>query len=482
MNICFVASEVAPFAKTGGLADVSGTLPKYVSLRGCDTRVFTPFYSTTPGNYDLQPVDYLQNVPVRIGHRDETFSVMTTKLPGSDVDVYMIVAPHLYARGTVYTDHADEYMRFYFLSHAALVCCQHMGWGPDIVHCNDWQTSLIPLLLRTTFHWDAMFKSTRTVLTIHNVAYQGIFPARVLHDIGLWDHRHLFFQDDLADGIINYLKSGIVYADILTTVSRTYAHEIQTPEHGAGLESLFRRRGGALVGIVNGVDVDEWNPETDAFLPFHFTSDDRAGKQLNKENVVSRMNLPVRPDVPVMGVVSRLTSQKGFDLFPDCIDAILARYDAQMIVLGSGEKVYEEFFARLEGRHPGRVRFYRGFSNELAHLIEAGADIFLMPSKFEPCGLNQLYSLRYGTIPVVRKTGGLADTVEQFDPETREGTGFVFEHFTAEGLSWGIERALRTYIFDKDAWNALVSNAMKQDFSWEHQVSEYLAVYTRLTM
>ncbi len=481
MNVCFIASEVAPFAKTGGLGDVSGALPKYLSARGLDVRVFMPLYSSIDTSaYDLHEVEYLQNVPLRIGERTIVISVYTTLLPGSDVDVYLIHAPDYYSRGSIYTDHDDEYFRFYLLSHAALVCCQYMGWSPDIVHCNDWQTALVPVLLRTTFNWDGLLRRSRTVLTIHNIAYQGIFPSSVLHDLGLSSHRDLFFQDDLTNGVVSYMKSGILYADVVTAVSKTYAREIQTPEFGAGLDGLLRRRSEALIGIVNGIDVNEWNPEIDALIPAHYSLNDPAGKQVCKENLASRMELPVRPDVPLLGVVSRLTPQKGFDLFFECMEDLLERYDAQLAVLGSGEKKYENYFAWLQSRFPDRVSFYRGFSNELAHLIEAGADIFLMPSRFEPCGLNQLYSLKYGTIPVVRRTGGLADTVVSFDPATRQGTGFVFDHFTAEGLAWGIETALRTYIFDQPAWQVLMRNAMAVDYSWEHQIEEYLEIYSRL--
>jgi len=482
MRICFVASEVAPFAKTGGLADVSGALPKYLASHGCEVRLFMPMYSTIDVAYhDIRAVDYMQGVQLWIGARSISFSVYTTRLAGTDVDIYFVHAPEYYGRGSIYTEDEDEYFRFFLLSHATLVCCQHMGWGPDIVHCNDWQTALIPLLLRTTFHWDALFKGTRTVLTIHNIAYQGVFSSDVLRVIGLWDYRSHFFQDDLATGVVSYMKVGILYADMLTTVSRTYAREIQTADMGAGLDGLLRRRSDALVGIVNGIDAREWNPETDANLPAHYSWRDLGGKQVNKASMIARMELPVRPEIPVMGVVSRLTAQKGFDLFFEVMEQLLARYDTQLVVLGSGDRKYEEYFSSLQARYPDRVCFYRGFSNELAHLIEAGADIFLMPSKFEPCGLNQIYSLRYGTIPVVRKTGGLADTVEQFDPDTGYGTGFVFEHFTPDGLRWGIERALRTFILDKPAWDRLIQNAMAQDYSWDHQVEEYLWVYSRLS-
>lgn len=481
MRVCFVASEVAPFAKTGGLADVSGALPKYLQLNGCDLRVFMPFYDVIDrSKWEFRVVDFLQGISIRIGERTHIVNVYTTKLPGSEVDVYFIDAPALYNRGSIYTDADDEYLRFLLLSQAALQCCQYMGWAPDIVHCNDWQTALIPLLLRTVFHWDALFRSTRTVLTIHNIAYQGVFSSKVLREVGLEAYQHLFYQEDLVSGVVSYMKAGILYADILTTVSRTYAHEIQTAEYGSGLEVMLRRRATALVGIVNGVDLTEWSPELDQLIPYNFSSDDLSGKERNKESLIHRVELPFHPAVPVLGVVSRLTAQKGFELFEGILEPMLQNYDMQLVVLGSGEAKYERYFFDLERRFPHKVCFYRGFQNELAHLIEAGADIFVMPSKFEPCGLNQIYSLRYGTIPIVRRTGGLADTVVNFNPITGEGTGFVFEHFNSQGLAWGIESAVKTWYLDRPSWRRLMANAMAEDFSWERQVQEYLSVYRRL--
>jgi starch synthase len=439
-----------------------------------------PFYSSVDlSNYYVHRVDFLQNIPILFGDRYLTISVLTTRLPGSEVDVYFIDCPEMYHRGSIYTSDPDEHLRFAVLSRATIECCQRMGWGPDIMHCNDWQTALIPLYLKRVYNWDGLFSSTRTVLTIHNIAYQGAFPASALGDIGLDNYRDLLDQADLQYSVVNSLKTGIIHADLITTVSRTYAREIQTPEGGAGLDSYLRERSDSVLGIVNGVDYDEWSPEADRYIPYRYSIDDRSGKERDKADLLGRLNLHHDLSVPLLGIVSRLADQKGFDLFYDTLDLILGRRNVSLAVLGSGEERYERFFQELQGRWPGRVTFYRGFSTELAHLIEAGSDIFLMPSKFEPCGLNQIYSLRYGTIPVVRKTGGLADTVEQFDAITGMGTGFVFERYSKQELYWAMEFALHTYQ-NKPVWNHIMSNAMSKNYSWDAQAQKYISAYVRL--
>lgn len=479
-RICFIASEVAPFAKTGGLADVSGALPKYVTAEGYDVRVFMPFYSTIDTALaDFHVVDFLRDVPLNVGDETIYYTVLTARLPDSETDVYFIDCPRLYHRGTVYTNDSDEHLRFTVLSRAAIECCQRMGWGPDVFHCNDWQTALVPLYLRTVYEWDELFRGSRTMLTIHNIAYQGVFSVDVLDAIGLGGYRSMFSMEDLRDGIVNFMKTGIFYADVLTTVSNTYAREIQTPELGAGLQDFLRWRGDALVGIVNGVDYNEWSPELDGLIPYNYSAADLAGKEENKKHVLARLEMTYDPDAPLLGVVSRLTGQKGFDLFFDILRPFLATHNVRLAILGSGEPKYESFFTGVQHDFPGRVCFYRGFQNQLAHLIEAGSDIFLMPSRFEPCGLNQIYSLRYGTVPVVRRTGGLADTVQQFDAATGTGTGFVFEHFTAEGLAWGMDAAVTAW-HDKAAWRRIVQNGMAMNFSWERQVQRYLELYRGL--
>lgn len=478
MKIALVSSEVVPYAKTGGLADVAGALGKYLSLDGVDVRIITPLYDISEVDLEnLHPVDFMQEVPLHFGDREIKFSVLTSTLPDSEAEVYFIEAPELYGRGTVYTEEEDEYLRFALLCRAALECCQRMAWGPDVIHCNDWQSALIPLYLRTVYAWDSLFEKTKTILTIHNLAYQGAFRAGVVDLLGFSEEdRSLMHRDDLHAGVFNYLKHGIMYADAISTVSRTYAEEIQTPEFGEGLDPLLRSRSGALFGIVNGVDYSEWSPEEDRLIPHSYTSDDLEGKWENRRELMERMELPQADGAPVFGIVSRLVDQKGFSLFTDVIDVFLRHVDMRLCVLGNGQKEFEDYFAGLQQRYPERVCFYRGYSNELAHLIEAGSDIFLMPSRYEPCGLNQIYSLKYGTLPIVRRTGGLADTVVQADRITREGNGFLFDDYNPQGLAWGVQSALQAW-GDQDLWHDLMANAMAANWSWERQIDRYLELY-----
>jgi starch synthase len=349
-----------------------------------------------------------------------------------------------------------------------------------VIHCNDWHTGLLPLYLKATYAWDRMFERTRTVLTIHNIGYQGVFAAEKLHELGLGPHAHLLHQAHLQQGKLGFLETGVIYADALTTVSETYAKEIQTADFGMGLQDLLRARGDALVGIVNGVDTDEWDPATDARIPARYSREDLAGKRVCRERLLERMNLAPGAGAAVFGIVSRLTVQKGFELLPEVVPWLLG-HDVRLCVLGSGEERYEQYFHWLHGAHPGRVSFWSGYDEDRAHWIEAGSDFFLMPSLYEPCGLNQMYSLLYGTAPVVRRVGGLADTVQPFDRATRRGTGFVFDEFSAEGLRGALRYGLECFA-DPSAWRALQRNGMSQDFSWERQARRYVELYGRLAV
>jgi len=480
MRVCLVASELAPMAKTGGLGDVAAALTRDLTRRGHDVRTFVPRYaSLDTGDEPVHAIDFAHDVGIGFGDHGYRWSLATTRLPGAGPWVYLVDCPALYHRPGLYGDGWDEPLRFALLCRAALESCQRMGWAPDIVHANDWHTALLPLYLRSTYSWDSLFAATRTVLTIHNIAYQGVFSAAVAGDLGLGDSVQLLHQQELASGRINFLRTGILYADAMTTVSRTHAREIQTPEYGFGLDPLLRARSGALVGIVNGVDYDDWSPESDPLLPYPYSADDLAGKRRNQEHLLSGLGLDPRPGVPLLGVVSRLTYQKGFDLAFGALPEALAAGAVQLVALGTGEHRYEEFFTRLQQAFPDRVRFVRAYSNQLAHLIEAGADVFLMPSRYEPCGLNQMYSLRYGTPPVVRHTGGLADTVEPWDPQTGEGTGFVFEHADGQGFRWALGQAVEAFA-DRDGWQRLMRNGMARDFSWQRQGALYEELYRRL--
>jgi len=479
-RVCQIAAEVTPFAKTGGLGDVVAGLSRALGAAGHDVRVFLPFYAGVARlSHSFVQVEFLRDQSIAFGTRRFTYSILTTKLPGSGVDVYFVHCPALYHHDGVYSGEWDEYLRFALLTRAALEACQRMGWSPEIVHVHDWHTALAPLYLRTAYAWDRLFARTRTVLTLHNLGYQGVFGAPVADELGFGAELSRLHQEDLAAGRFGFLRTGLLYADVLTTVSRTYAREIQTPEHGFGLDAMLRARADHLVGIVNGVDYDTWDPATDPHLPHHYSAADLAGKERMKKALLEKVGLPYSDKAPVVGVVSRLTAQKGFDLLFDCLPEFLFHRDLRVVALGSGEERYESFLSWLQVSFPGKAWYYRGYNEPLAHWIEAGADIFLMPSRYEPCGLNQMYSLRYGTPPVVRRTGGLADTVQPWNPVAGEGTGFAFDHFTPEGFRWALDGALRAW-GDREGWRRLMRNGMAQDFSWARQVREYEALYDKL--
>ncbi|MFL5320399.1 MAG: glycogen synthase [Myxococcaceae bacterium] len=482
MNILFLSSEVAPFAKTGGLGDVSSALPAALHRRGHDVRVFMPLYSRIDRQKTkFRPVETLQNLRISVGPRTFEVSIYAAPLPAApDMEVYFVHCPQLYGRASIYTHDPDEHFRFLLLGYTALTCAQRMRFPVDIVHCNDWQTGLVPLILETRFAWDKqVFSKAKTVLTIHNLNYQGMFPARIVSDTGLADSAHLFHQDQLREGRLNMLLHGILYSNGINTVSPSYSREIRTPEYGAGLDGLLRSRGNAVVGILNGVDYNEWNPEHDKHLPAHYTPDDLSGKAACKKFLLQKFKLPHVQGVPLFAIVSRLAGQKGFDLIPQALPPLLQRERFQLVVQGSGERRFERMFRQLEAQFPTQVRFHNVFDNALAHQMEAGADFFVMPSRYEPCGLNQLYSLKYGTVPVVRKTGGLADTVKLYNPRSGAGNGIVFDHYEANALRWGVKMALDAW-HDKTAYQRMQQSGMAEDFSWDAQVTQYEQFYSRV--
>ena len=480
MNVLFVSSEVAGFAKTGGLGDVSAALPRALGAHGHDVRVVMPMYAKVEAkDHGFERV--IREASVELGGTRVVYSVFRASLPDSKVPVYFVRCPSLYGRPSVYTQDGDEHLRFAVLSWAALQICQRLRFAPDVVHANDWQTSLLPILLKSMFAWDRLFSATRTVLTIHNIGHQGSFDAKVLGEVGLGGAANLVHGDQLREGRFNFLLTGIMYANALTTVSPTYAREIQTDEHGVGLASFLRERRDVLFGILNGIDEHEWDPATDKWLPQRYTVDDLSGKEACKENLVTTAGLPYAPHVPVFGIVSRLVWQKGFDLCMSVLPTVVARTGIQLAVLGTGEPQYEQFFSQLARRFPKQVAYRRAFSEEVAHLIEAGADMFLMPSRYEPCGLNQMYSHRYGTAPIVHKTGGLADTVRHFDRKTGRGDGFVFEHFDDGGLYWAIGQALLAWGTgrgaDRERWRKLQRAGMSHRMGWGERVTAYEQIY-----
>lgn len=480
LRIAFVAAEAAPFAKAGGLADVASALSRHLWRAGHDVRLFLPRYAQIEfGTEPVHTVDLARDVAIDMGGTEHRFTLRTSPLPGTTYWVYFVDCPSLYDRGGIYVDAPDEHVRFAFLCRAVIECCQRMKWAPQVIHLNDWHTGLMPLYLRTLYAWDALFRGVRTVFTIHNIAYQGNFDGSAVSEVGLAGNEHLLHPADRLEGRVNFLRTAIHTADAITTVSPTHAREILSSEYGAGMDGVLREREDGVIGIVNGADYEVWNPATDPYLPHRYDVDDLEGKAANRAALLEETGLRPDPPGPVFGVISRLVSQKGFDLFTDALPDVLDGHDVRLVTLGTGEPDHEEFFRGLEWAYPGKAAFRNGYDEALAHRIEAGSDVFVMPSRYEPCGLNQIYSQRYGTVPLVRRTGGLADTVDAWDPDTGRGNGFVFEDYTPEALQDALERAVAAFR-DRDAWSRLVRNGMRRDLSWRVRAGEYEALYRRL--
>ena len=477
MNICFASSECVPFVKTGGLADVSGALPKALAQLGCHVKVFLPLYASIPTiDHNLIYASDLENISIQVGMQQHAFNTWYGKLPDSDVEVYFIDCPHYYHRGSTYTSAPDEDERYIFFQHAVFKIMQRYHWSPDVIHCNDWQTSLMPPLLKLDYEWDNLFERTASVLSIHNIAYQGRFSPISILKAGLPEDQFYPMGPFELHGAFSFMKAGAVYADVLSTVSPTYAHEIQTPEFGEGLDGILRSRQGDLRGILNGIDGEDWNPAVDIHIAKKYDVNTIKDKSKNKKALLEEMGLPYRGNTPVIGIVSRLTGQKGFQLLQPILGELLSQHDFQLVMLGSGEQQYEDFFNWAHATWPDRVGVYIGYNNRLAHRIEAGCDMFLMPSAFEPCGLNQMYSLNYGTVPIVHKTGGLADTVQDFHEFHGEGNGFSFYEFAPHVLRDTIVRAL-TIFHEKETWRKIMERGMKQDFSWSSSAERYMEMY-----
>jgi starch synthase len=480
MNIAFIAAECVPYAKTGGLADVVGALPKHLQAMGHQVIVVMPRYSMINGDrYSLRW--FHGPMGVWMGDTQEWCAVHTAENDG--VPVYFIESQKYFDRWGLYhdanfNDYADNPRRFGFLTRAGLQLCKDIGFRPDVVHVHDWHTALASAYLKI-WHWnDPVLGNAASLLTIHNIAYQGKYPAHHMDYLGLqWGN---FTSDKFEDhGAINFLKGGIVYADMVNTVSPTYAHETRTPQLGYGLAPYLNDKGENYIGILNGCDYAQWNPETDAIIPARYSADDLSGKAVCKRELQKRFGLELAPDIPIVGVVSRLVEQKGLHLLAQCIEGIVRDMRVQFAILGSGDKGLEAFFGELPARHGGRIGSYIGYSDELAHWIEAGADFFIMPSLFEPCGLNQMYSLRYGTLPIVRATGGLDDTVRQYDEATGDGTGFKFYEPSARAVYYTVGWAVSTYYDRPQHMQRMIRAAMAQDFSWERSATEYVKAYER---
>jgi len=477
LKLCLLSSEIVPYAKTGGLADVAGALLPELKRLGHDVSAFMPLYAAVRRSRpDLLPVDGLQDVNLRIASTTYVFSLWRALFPGTDIPVYFVDCPSLFERASLYTFDPDEHRRFLLFTRAAIECTVRMGGVPDIFHCNDWHTAFAPLLLRTVYAASSELARARSVLTIHNIGYQGIMPASALEDLGLGAAVARLDAGDLGAGIINPLKTGIKFADMVTTVSPTYAREICDTPLGMGMQQILRERLNPVVGILNGVDYGEWDPRCDSHLAVHFSAAELDGKQANRLELREVTGLGVGPEVPVISMVTRFAEQKGIDILFDALPALLATRAFGFMALGSGDDRYVAFFDELAQRFPGQAAFRAAYDESLAHLIEAGSDMFLMPSRYEPCGLNQMYSLRYGTIPIVRRTGGLADSVEHFDPATGSGTGCVFNDYDAPAVRWAVGTALDLFD-DRPLLSRLMQNAMAQDFSWKRQTRLYEEVY-----
>jgi len=473
MEILFVASEVAPWSKTGGLGDVAAALPDALAARGHAVSIVTPRYGTIdPARLGLAPL----HRAVRVKGEATTLWVKKGRAPVYFVEHERLFGSRRGLYGDGQHDYPDNAERFAYLARAALALPAALGLRPRIVHVNDWQTGLVPFLLRQEHGDDPALAGARTVFTIHNLAYQGVFPKQVVPALGLPWHVFRWDQMEFHDHL-SFLKAGLVFADALTTVSPTYAREILTHQAGHGLDALLRQRARDLTGILNGIDTRDWDPARDRHLVAPFSASDLSGKALAKAALQRELALELSPGVPLLAIVSRLADQKGIDLVMAALPDLLAR-DVQLAVLGSGRTDWEDALRAAAASHPGRVAVRIGFDEGLAHRIEAGADVFLMPSRFEPCGLNQMYSLRYGTVPVVRAVGGLDDTVEDFDGASR-GTGFKFREYTPAAMMTAVRRALETFS-DRRAWRGIVERGMAQDFSWERSAAGYEALYRRL--
>jgi starch synthase len=480
LKLCVLSSEILPYAKTGGLADVAGALVQNLRRLGHDVLAFMPLYSAVKAAHpELQPVLGVQQIPLAIGGKEYRFSLQTASFPGTDIAMYFVDCPELYDRASFYTFDPDEHRRFLLFTRASLESCRRLAIAPDVFHCNDWHTAFVPLYLKTLYASDPRLAAARSVLTIHNIGYQGVMPSAALDDLGLGADAARLDAGDLAHGVINPLKTGIIFADRVTTVSPTYAREICAGPLGMGMEAALQARANPVAGILNGVDYRDWDPRHDPHLTAHFGPQDLRGKQTNKESLIEAAHLDAAGSRPLIGMVTRLAEQKGIDLLFGALPPLLQERDFGLVVLGSGESRYVTFFEDLARRFPGRVSFRSGYDEALAHLIEAGSDMFLMPSRYEPCGLNQMYSLRYGTIPIVRNTGGLADSVQHFDPGSGMGTGCVFNDYDPPAVRWAVGTTLDWYGVPEH-WQQLMQNAMAQDFSWSRQIVKYESLYREL--
>ncbi|MCD6327215.1 glycogen synthase GlgA [bacterium] len=479
LKIALISSEVFPFAKTGGLADVAGALPKYLARNGHDVIVIMPKYITIDDDkFGLK--DTGTKVTVKFGGKPNKHRLFVSEhIPG--VKTFFIEAPAFYDRdelyGTPNGDYKDNALRFGFFAKAVLAALEAIGFEADILHCNDWQTGLVPIYLKEIAKRGGFLSKAKTLFTIHNIAYQGLFKKDVLAELGL--SPDLFVIDGLEFwGKVSFIKGGILFSDAVSTVSHKYSQEIQTSEFGFGLEEILYERKESLFGIPNGIDPEKWDPATDEAIPAHYGVRNTDGKRDCKIALAAENGLKYSPGVPIIGMITRLAAQKGLDILSECIEQ-LVELGIQFVILGTGDDEYHRIFGDLKKRLAGKVGINILYDASMAQRIYAGSDIFLMPSRYEPCGLGQLISMRYGTVPLVRNTGGLSDTVTEFDPATRRGTGFLFTEYTAGALTETVKRALNLFK-DKNRWKKLVRNALEYDSSWNRSSRDYIELYRRL--
>jgi len=479
MKILIASPELYPFVKTGGLADVTGTLPKTLKKLGAEVRVILPKHKGVEElNFPLHYKNF--KIACQISQAYVDGEIVESEYDG--VAAYLVEKDEYFYRDYLYStpdgDYLDNAERFIFFSKSILEAIKITGFVPDVLHCNDWETALVPFFLKTLYKDDPHLKDIATLLTLHNLGYQGLFWH---HDMHLLNTGWEYFTPDYIEffGKINFLKAGIVFADILNTVSKQYSEEIQTPEFGHGLDGILRTRKADLYGIINGIDYDEWNPENDRYLPANYSADDMSNKSHCKKALQKTFGLPVNQNIPLLATISRLADQKGFDLIHSSIEDMLTLNGGlQYIVLGTGDRKYHDIFTDVAKEFPKSFAIKIAYDNALAHLIEGGADMFLMPSRYEPCGLNQLYSLRYGTVPIVRGVGGLEDTITDFEVNPELGTGFKFYDYSRTSFLNTIEKALKVYRRKKD-WTTLMKQCMAADFSWERSAKEYLNLYRK---
>lgn len=476
MKILFCASECVPFCKTGGLADVVGALAPVLAKQGHDVRVMLPLYSAIPDEYVSQ-MRHVCDFQVDLGWRNQYCGVEALNMDG--VTWYFIDNKYYFDRGYIYGLGGDEYERYGFFDRAVLNTLPHIDFHPDVIHCHDWQTGFVPALLKIQYAHLDFYKDIKTIFTIHNLQYQGIFDRKAVQDVlGLGDS---LFTDDKLEcyGCANFMKAALVYTDEITTVSPSYAEEITNSYYGERMEGLLRARREQLAGILNGIDIVTYNPDGDTFTAAKYNADDMSGKAICKSELQKEAGLPIRPDVPVIGMVGRLSNQKGLDLI-DCVISQLMDMDVQLVILGMGDARYVNLFSWAEHQYPNKIAARFAMDNRFAHMIYAGADMFLMPSQFEPCGLSQMMSLRYGTVPIVRETGGLRDTVLSYNEYTGEGNGFTFFNYNAHDMLSTIQRAVYYYFDHQDVWQELMRRGMNGDYSWTKSAQEYVKLYEKL--